>query len=371
MAAACQATRPAVRPTDPGRATSWNNVRAFDLVAQHVFDKGALSGVSGLAYDARAGVWIAVSDSRLAAQWFHMRFRLAPGRVMVDVFDPVRAVAPAHADAWWADFEAVAVLPNGNLLITSEGDVEGGMRVPAALWQYDRQGHYVSSMKVPEKFLPDAAGRPRRGLRDNNGFEGLAVDPVSSRLWAVSEVPLWQDDDVAGFERGARARILELSIADDAARVTRELVYPIEAVGRVPNQPPGAEVVDQGVSDLTLLPGGVLVALERAFVRDQTTGWSTNVVRVFRIDLDEADDVSGVESLRDAPSATPVRKRLLADLSTFAPQLDPRLALLENFEAAAEGPMTADGRPTLLVMSDDNFNAHQVTALLVLAARND
>jgi hypothetical protein len=33
--------------------------------------------------------------------------------------------------------------------------------------------------------------------------------------------------------------------------------------------------------------------------------------------------------------------------------------------------MTADGRPTLLLMTDDNFNDQQVTALLVLAARND
>lgn len=184
-------------------------------------------------------------------------------------------------------------------------------------------------------------------------------------------MPLQQDDDLADFDRGARARILEVSIANDDIRVTRELVYPIEAVGRAPNQPAGAEVVGQGVSELTLLPGGVLVSLERAFVRHKATGWSRNVIRLFRIELDEADDVSAAASLRDFPSARPVRKELLADLSTFAPQLDPRLSSLENFEAAAEGPMTPDGRPTLLLMSDDNFNATQVTALLVLAARNE
>jgi len=366
---ACNALRPAIRPVEPTPATSWNNVRAVDLVAHHVFDKGTLGGVSGLAYDPRAGDWIAVSDSRRAPQWFHMRFRLDPNRVLVDVLSTVRALAPADADAWWTDFEAVAVLPNGNLLITSEGDVEDGMRVPAALWQYNGQGQYVSSIKLPEKFVPDAAGRPPRGLRDNNGFEGMAVDAALSRVWAVSEVPLWQDDDVAGFDRGARARILELSTANGDVRVTRELVYPIDPVGRVPNQPPGAEVVDQGVSELTLLPGGVLVALERAFVRERATGWSANVIRLFRITLDEADDVSAATSLRDVPAARPVRKQLLADLSTFAPKLDQRLKALDNFEAAAEGPMTSDGRPTLLLMTDDNFNEEQVTAVVVLAAK--
>ncbi len=368
MAAACGLTRPGGRPAAPA-ATTWNNVRAFDLVAHHVFDKGALGGVSGLSYDARAGNWIAVSDSRPDPQWFHMRFRLGPGRVTVDMLDTVRAVAPAHAEAWWADFEAVALLPNGDLLISSEGDAEDGMRVPAALWQYDRKGHYVSSVKLPEKFVPDAAGRPRRGLRDNNGLEGMAVDPEASLVWAVSEVPLWQDDEVAGFDRGARARFLELSTANGEVRVRRELVYPIEAVGSVPNQPPGAEVVDQGVSELTLLPGGVLVSLERAFVRDRASGWTANVIRLFRLTLDEAEDVSAAASLKDVPGARPVRKQLLADLSEFAPKLDRRLATLDNFEAAAEGPTTSDGRPTLLLMSDDNFNVRQVTAVLVLGAR--
>lgn len=369
MATACGTARPAARPATPTPTVSWNNVRALDLVAQHVFDKGTLGGVSGLAYDARAGDWIAVSDSRRTPQWFHLRFRLAPDGVQVEVFDTVPAVAPAHAEAWWSDFEAVALLPNGNLLITSEGDVEDGQRVPAALWQYDRRGQYVSSIKLPEKFVPDAAGRPARGLRDNNGFEGMAVDSASSRLWVVSEVPLWQDDDVAGFERGARSRMLELSTADGSVRVTRELIYPLEPVGRVPNQPPGATVVDQGVSELTLLPGGVLVALERAFIHEAASGWSANVIRLFRITFDEAEDVSGAASLRDVPAARPVRKQLLADLSTFASKLDRRLKTLDNFEAAAEGPMTADGRPTLLLMTDDNFNERQVTAVLVLAAK--
>jgi hypothetical protein len=353
----------------PSPATSWNNVRTFDLVAQHVFDKSVLGGVSGLTFDAGAGDWIAVSDSRRAPQWFHMRFRLQPGRVLAEVASTVPAVAPAHAEAWWADFEAVALLPNGNLLISSEGDVEGGMRVPAAIWQYDRQGRYVSSIKLPEKFVPDAANRPRRGLRDNNGFEAMTVDPASSRLWAVSEVPLWQDDELAGFDRGARARVLEVAIADGATQVTRELVYPIEAVGRLRNQPAGAEVVDQGVSELTLLPGGVLVSMERAFVRERETGWSANVIRLFRVSVDEADDVSAAASLRDLPAVRPVRKELLADLSTFTPKLDRRLKTLDNFEAAAEGPVTADGRPTLLLMTDDNFNERQVTAVLVLAAK--
>ena len=43
-----------------------------------------------------------------------------------------------------------------------------------------------------------------------------------------------------------------------------------------------------------------------------------------------------------------------------------RLRALENFEAMTFGPRLSDGRTSLLLLSDDNFSARQVTAMLVL-----
>lgn len=369
-AAACGVPRTPVRTVAPEARGTWSAARSLDLFAQHVFPPMRFGGLSGLAYDPVEGRWMAVSDARRDPLWLTMDVALRRGRVDVGIRRVVRARRRQGLGPAFPDFEAVTALPDGHLLVASEGDRVNGVRVPASIWEYDRRGRPLSQVAVPPAFLPEAPGKRPHGLGDNNGFEGLAFDPRARRVWLVSETPLLQDDDVARVDRGARARMLELSYAGGTSfSPVRELVYPIDAVGRIDGMPPDAEVVDQGVSELTMLPGGVLVSMERAFVRDAAAHWSANVVRIFRLDVSAADDVSGADSLRDVPAARPVRKHLLADLSTFTPRLDARLKTLENFEAMAPGPLTPDGRPTLLVLSDDNFSRSQVTALLVLVAQ--
>ncbi|CAN5865599.1 hypothetical protein BH18ACI5_BH18ACI5_00990 [soil metagenome] len=44
------------------------------------------------------------------------------------------------------------------------------------------------------------------------------------------------------------------------------------------------------------------------------------------------------------------------------------LAALDNFEGMAWGPSLPDGRRQLLIVSDDNFSARQLTAFLSFAA---
>ena len=63
----------------------------------------------------------------------------------------------------------------------------------------------------------------------------------------------------------------------------------------------------------------------------------------------------------------PVSKTLLLDLSTV-PGLSPELApSLDNFEGMAFGPKLPDGRATLILVSDDNFQTSQRTWFLVFA----
>ena len=55
-----------------------------------------------------------------------------------------------------------------------------------------------------------------------------------------------------------------------------------------------------------------------------------------------------------------VAKRPLLDLGTLG-------LVLDNFEGMAFGPTLADGRRTLVLISNNNFNPLQSTQLLVLA----
>ncbi len=111
-----------------------------------------------------------------------------------------------------------------------------------------------------------------------------------------------------------------------------------------------------------------LLVLERGFVSGQG-----NTIRVFRVSLAGVEDVSGEPSLA-APSLAPVHKKLLVDLADCPPggattpgtQANP---LLDNFEALTLGPRLPGGRRSLLLVSDDNFSAGQVTRVVALGTR--
>jgi hypothetical protein len=323
-------------------------------------------GISGLAYDAAGDEWIAVSDDHTSPRWFVCRIAVSNGRVEIQNRRLVSARPPpgAAGEPPFLDFEAVIALPAGDLLISSEGATENGRRYPPSLLRFRRDGSYIGEVPLPAKFIPPA-GRPGGGLRDNRGFEALALSPDGSHVWAIAEAPLWQDDDLPDAQRTGRSRLLELEIHGDAITTARELVYVVDRVRLPPGLSPGSQVVDQGVSEMAVLADGSVITIERAFVRDAGSRRTVNVIRLFRIRLDGADDVSAIASLRDAPQARPVGKDLLLDLGAMTPTLTPRLARLENFEAMAPGPAVAGGR-SLVLMSDDNFNASQVTAAVVL-----
>lgn len=343
------------------------------VLASQILPSGAagrdsrVGGLSGLAYDRVRAEWLAVSDDRHAPRWFSLRLESTSGRHRVLVGRPTYAALPptGSAPGQLLDFEAVVLLPDGDLLIASEGDVTDGRRHPSRLLRYRRDGGYAGEISLPTKFLPASSSvTARQGLRDNRGFEGLASTEDGCRLWAVAEAPLLQDDEPASFARGAHTRLLELRRVDSTFLPVRELGYRLDRVD-VPRGFSRDAQVNVGISDLTLLPDGTLVSMERAFIRDPRTRRSTNIIRLFSLQLEGADDVSEVASLRGRTDVRMVRKRLLVDLGSVTSALLPRLAALDNVEAVAPGPSLLNSR-SLLVMSDDNFNATQVTAAILL-----
>ena len=117
-----------------------------------------------------------------------------------------------------------------------------------------------------------------------------------------------------------------------------------------------------GLVELIALGDGRLLAMERSYVEEAgNTGRGLNRIRLFRIDTRGATDVSAVESLKEAPGLVPVTKTPFVDLSDLA-GLSPDLgATLDNFEGMAFGPALPDGRQSLVLVSDDNFNPTQRT----------
>ena len=111
-----------------------------------------------------------------------------------------------------------------------------------------------------------------------------------------------------------------------------------------------------------------LLVLERGFVTSEG-----NTVRIFRVDLSGAADVSDEPTL-SAPGLQPLVKTLVVDLvtcpsggATSPPGSIQPNPVLDNFEGMTLGPNLPGGQRALILVSDDNGAANQKTRVVALA----
>ena len=180
----------------------------------------------------------------------------------------------------------------------------------STLWSGDLRStvHSIGTQDLPEHYLPDAGGT--RGVRDNLGFEGLAVSPDGSRLFIAAENALIQDGPTADLDVGSPTRILVIELP--GGRPIAEHLY---EVGPVPDQPrPASAFRTNGVSEILALDNHRLLVLERSF----SVGVG-NTVRIYLVDLEGAVNIRNIDSIRDtkSPAAVPLPKTLVANIAEF------------------------------------------------------
>ncbi|MGF1537979.1 MAG: phytase [Elainellaceae cyanobacterium] len=341
------------------------------------FAETEVGGLSGLAYDPNRDVYYALSDDRSQinpARFYTTTIDLSDGSLDEgDVaFTEVTTLLDADGEPFSeasVDPEGIAFSSLGTLFIASEGDANA--LIDPFVDQFSLMGDQISSLPVPETYLPTAD--QSSGIRNNLAFESLTLTPDQRFLYTATENALFQDGPAAGLEDESLARILKYDLT--TGEVAAEFVYEVEAVPEAPD-PADAFATNGLVELLAVDNNGTLLALERAFSVGQG-----NTVKLFEVQTQGALDVSGVgdlfreDELEDDGEILPpgpfeidpaVTKREILDIEAdlgIAP---------DNLEALALGPVLEDGRQSLIVVSDNNFKAeNQVTQVLAFALNFD
>lgn len=326
------------------------------------FQGTTVGGLSALTYDRPRNLLYALSDdhSRLGPARFYTLAVTLGGSASQPRFDTVtieRFTPLLDADGnpyprGSVDPEGMALSPRDTLYITSEGDVQ--QNAPPFIGEFDRQtGQVISTLRLPERFLPDNPDSPTRGAQNNLSFEALTVtgSPGAGmvepfRLFAATESALVQDYD-DDPSQPLNSRFLHYLIGDDQSTLIAEHRYPLEL------EPSGA-VVNGLTALLSIDSGGHFLALERAF------GLRGLQVKLFQLATGGATDTSTIASLRgDVSGTAPIRKQLVLDFA------DTPLAV-DNLEGMTLGPRLPDGSQSLLMVSDNNFEGDRATQLLLL-----
>ncbi|MBL7670882.1 MAG: esterase-like activity of phytase family protein [Bdellovibrionaceae bacterium] len=202
------------------------------------------------------------------------------------------------------------------------------------------------------------------GMISNKGFEGLSLSPSGQTLMVVNEFSLFQDYDEDDCNKNPRTASCDTPVRIVTLKATTGVNGGFSQAEQYHyRMEPG---VGNGVSEILAIDDNSLLVLERAFDPNQQKVTS----RLFKVTLEpESRIVSGTSLKRTL--IPPLKKKLILDLDGLTSQLSAGFRSIDNFEALAFGPLSPNGRRTLIMATDNNFNPGQRTSLLFFEILSD
>jgi len=264
--------------------------------------------------------------------------------------------------------------------------------------KFNRQGHLLARIAVPEKFLLDQVTGVKTGdinnpvdaasleltpannitgRQANRGMEGLAITPDGTMLVGIMQNALIQDNglvtgldpDVVPGRRGLVNRILTIDLQTGQ---THEYAYVVDAINQ-----------GRGVNEILAINDHEFLVLERdnrTFLAGPTN--DPRLKRIYKIDLKKngVNDVTDVSAIANLPETAaglalqgivPVPKTLFLDMLNDAYKVDAthtiKSVIAEKIEGMAWGPDLADGRHLLFVISDNDLSTTIGTQIYAFA----
>ena len=286
--------------------------------------------LSGIAW-VESGRFLLVGDGGQQAVWDSwIDIDPASGRIVAQSI-----IARMPVPALGTDVEGIAIdRASGTFLAADEAS--------AAIRRFDLATFAAcGSLRVPPIYAPP-------NMRPNLGFEALGC--LRGEAWTANEEALVSDGPVSSTQAGAWVRLQRF---DSQGFPAGQWAYRCQPISGMTNL---VDAERSGVVALVPWDRNTLLALEREFGGPVIPDFRSCI---YAVDLSAATDVSNVRMLA-AGGFVPAAKTLLWQ----------RGFPFSNFEGMALGPPLADGRRSLLLVSDDGGGVGgQNQRLLALAVR--
>ena len=195
-----------------------------DSLDKLVYNGVELGGLSSLAWDARSAAWVSAVDNHgtdPARIWFFRN--LADPKV---IRDPLVLKKPDGTpyDGTNSDNEGLAVLPDGDYLVSSE--TEPSIRI------YNREGVQQASLPIPARFAVTGT-TPDGQATSNATLEGLTISRSGKEIISSMEAALSGDVSASGDATLHRFLIYDQA-RNGTWKLTKQIAYRTETGNRIP-----------------------------------------------------------------------------------------------------------------------------------------
>lgn len=241
-----------------------------------------------------------------------------------------------------SDAESIRLDPNGDgFWYTTE-------EKSAGIYHYHKDGS-VSKIAVPDNIATRA--------QDNLSLEGSTFAPDGS-YYVSMERNL--TGDATGYSR--------ITKYDANGNIVAQYAY-------YTDRPSSIGATSNGISEILSLDNNTLLVMERGDNTNQvdaTQGIARSRVRIYKVSLVGAQNVLNIGNLNATNTKTMEKTKIFDSQDpSIVNKLNTNETKIDNLEGMTLGPKLPDGRQSLILVSDNNFNANQYKTQFISLALDD
>lgn len=363
---ACAANRNiAHKQTTLSQISELKYLNTYVLPHNMQFEQTTVGGLSSIDFDQQTGTYYMISDDRShinPARFYTAKIAVSAKGIDSVTITGVKTLLQKDGNSYppltphatrTTDPEAMRYNQATKTLVwTSEGEriisKKDTTLIDPTINIIHTDGKYADTIPLPAnlRMKLTESGPVRNGV-----LEGLTFADNFQTLFVSLEEPLHQDGPRANLTRNKPfVRIYRFDLR--TKKNTAQYAYELEPVALPALKKDG--YFNNGIPDILWLGQNRLLVTERSYSEGQK-----NVnIKVFLADMNGAQNIKSVQSLKETPAATVIQKKLLLNMDKLGIYID-------NIEGATFGPVLPNGHQTIMFVADNNFNEMEQTQFML------
>ncbi|NRT11423.1 esterase-like activity of phytase family protein [Flavobacterium sp. 14A] len=338
-------------------------INTIEVPFNQEFKNTVVGGLSSIDYDKKNDLYYLICDDRAVyndARFYTAKIKIAADSLHTITFQDVVSLKDKAGNKYanWEKYPNSSIDPEEMRYNDKTKSVvwsSEGARVVAkdfaviqnpSLQNASLQGKFISEFNLPANLNMQ---KEEKGPRSNGVLEGITFNKDFSTLYTNVEEPLYEDDNQATTAKGGMIRLFEFDTKSNTN--TAQYGYLLDPIAIAPNPHTGFAV--NGISSIQYYEPNRLLVVERSY----SVGKQACTIKVYLCDFTEATNVKDVVSLQNQGVKLATKKLILNmdDLGIFT----------DNIEGITFGPKLANGKQSILFVSDNNFSDKQKTQVLL------